>query len=464
MRAILQKILCIEIAAIFFFLFFNRGVFVQLFKNSTQHSIQPKNTSLNDREVLDGLKKAVGEFLMVHGGVATINGGRLNSEGVMANIIMKEKETFVVYRNRHEQIELVGIPDKGSFIPFYMKREKGSWMPVSLSFFGNENNISMGTSSLENYSFYEKILLRQYNSITIQDDTPWTYSEPIEKNEDVRRAQNRVRILTSSGVKDIRVHAILYPQNFPEWLKTGNFSKTQLRDIMKKRIEYIMELYPKATSFVIVNEPSVPNNGREKSDIFYRTWGNYNYITDAFQFARNYAKEKRRNVELLFNDGDNHYKASPTRDSTREIVAQLKKSNLIDGVGMQTHLGNWAYGQAISFDLMISQFKDELQYYKKIEVPVYITELTYAPSDGEMAYEKNIIAERINESSSYVFGELVKASIESKIVRGITTWGFTDKYIGHINWYQLFNDEGKPKKAYYKVLKELYAGAIRKQK
>jgi hypothetical protein len=81
-----------------------------------------------------------------------------------------------------------------------------------------------------------------------------------------------------------------------------------------------------------------------------------------------------------------------------------------------------------------------------------------------MAYEKKIIIERINESSSYIFGELIKASIESRIVQGITTWGFTDKYIEHVNWYQLFNNEGKPKKAYYEVLKAFYMGVIKKQK
>ncbi|MEI7845090.1 MAG: endo-1,4-beta-xylanase, partial [Chloroflexota bacterium] len=179
---------------------------------------------------------------------------------------------------------------------------------------------------------------------------------------------------------------------------------------------------------------------------------NYTYIREAFQMARDYSIAKGRNIELFFNDNDNHYPIGLTSKNSRKIVGMLKQQGLIDFVGLQMHIGEWRKG---AFDeLMVPGLKVELDFYKKLGVPVQFTEMTYRPSSDELNLPEN----QFNLRLAHVFGESLKIGLESGNLEGLWFWGPSDKYLQIVGSYQIFDADGQPKLAYYTVLKTLYEG------
>ncbi len=453
MKNFLWQVFTIELLVLILCTFFGKNLYRQFFPQNRLAVSTVYGVNLNNSEVQSGLKKSINNLLDTRDGAMTVNKGRFNAIGILMKIMAREKGTYKTYDDGKIKTKLVGItPDAEEFIPLYMKEDGEVWKPATLSFFGNKNNMLIGTNILDRFTSSERELISQYSSITIEDE--WNSSGTLQQSLD------KVALLKEEGVQDIRIHALLYPQNLPDWLQKGKYTKEQLRMIMKTRIENMMSLYPTASSFVVVNEPFIPDNGREQHDIFYKAWGSYQYIAEAFRFARSYAHIHKRTASLFFNDGDNQYTTGTTRNSTRTIVTMLKENNLIDGVGMQMHVGDWGGGKEIDMDSMVAQFQNELKYYKNLKVPVYITEMTYMPTMNERLRGKKSIDTQV----ASVFTKVVRAAITSENVRGITTWGFTDKSLKTVNWYQLFDENAKPKEAYYDVLRLLYSSAVKNQK
>ncbi len=463
MKNFLIQILIIELLAVVLCGFFGKNLYLMIFSSTNKVKKIAKYTNLDDAVVQSGLKNSIANLVHVRGNSMAIQRGRFSGEGILMKIMAHETGTYSLYNDGRIKTELVGItPDEEGFIPLYMKTGERGWEPITLAFFGKKNGIQVGTGTVDRpLTANEENLLGQYDSATIEDRSQWFATVSQKKDivaSDIQHANDRVKTLNENGIHNIRVHALLYPQNMPDWLTAGTFSKDELRLIMKRRIEYVMSLYPTANSFVVVNEPFLPNNKRSQIDVFYKSWGSYEYITEAFQFARHYANVNNRKVDLLFNDGDNQYVTGTTRNSTRTIVSMLKGKNLIDGVGMQMHIGDWGGVNKISLGQMVMEFQNELAYYKKLAVPVYITEMTYMPTVGE------ILQGNIEKSASSIFESIVNAAIKSKNVKGIMTWGLTDKYLKPVGWYQLYDENAKPKESYYSVLNALYEGAIKNQK
>ena len=115
--------------------------------------------------------------------------------------------------------------------------------------------------------------------------------------------------------------------------------------------------------------------------MFTLSLGNsYEYIAEVFQMARDYEKEKTQEIKLIYNDSDNHYADGLSSGISRSIVSMLIEKDLIDYVGIQAHIGEWREG---AFDeLMVPQMPAEIEFYKKLGVPVLITELTYQPDSN----------------------------------------------------------------------------------
>jgi len=222
---------------------------------------------------------------------------------------------------------------------------------------------------------------------------------------------------------------------------------------MRKRIEYAIRSHPDIQSWVVVNEPYDLNNPDRQHDPFYRVWGGFSYIQEAFHIARTTADEMgRTDVKLIFNDTDNHRANGGTTQATREIVQMLIQENLIDYVGMQMHFNQW--GGVTNGIVDTDTIANEIAYYKNLGIPVLITELTYEPTEAEL----EMTEKEFNERLSAIFAQVVRVAIESGNVQQITFWGLTDKWLEDINWYMIFDKNAQPKQSYYIVLRTLYEG------
>ncbi len=383
------------------------------------------------------------------------------SENYLRVTGLARAQVQIVYREHRAASgeSFVVMLDETTGVPLAVYTDQ--WGKSTLKFFGRQVGIVMGTDTADEITPAEMAVMREFERGTIAAGNYWAENEPARGEIDEYHRERIDAItdnLLEAGISDIVTHGILH--GYPDWLVDGGFSKDELREIMRARIQFAIDNNPHATLFVVVNEPYVDDNEWRERDPFYRAWGSHEYIVEAFQMARDYAREQNRDIELIYNDSDNHYQIGSTSTISRRITTMLYQKGLIDYVGMQTHIGEW---RPNAFDdFMLGQMPAEFAYYKNLGVPVLITELTYQPDPNYLLSEAThtLSPEELEARLSFVFGEVVRMAVESGNVRGITFWGLTDKWfkLDDVNWYMIFDEDGQPKQSYYAVLRALYAG------
>ncbi len=278
----------------------------------------------------------------------------------------------------------------------------------------------------------------------------WYVIEPKQGTLDLSNFENEVKEMKRNGL-DVRGHGLVFPTSNPEWLNNGNYTKEELKQIMEDHITRIITHGKELgiSEWIVVNEPYLPIY--REGDIFYETYGNYDYIIDAFIAARKADPE----AFLIYNDTDNHSRNGLTTQLTQQMVEKLKDITVIgeDGVerpvlnavGVQAHLGDW---------IQFPNSSDVTSTLKSYGLPVVVTE-----------FDVNMVnvggtPEEIAQKQAEVYGEFVRAAIAAG-VNDITFWGLTDasnwlKDTGGEGNADLFDANFKPKAAYYEVLRAIY--------
>lgn len=380
---------------------------------------------------------------------------RVVSENYLKVMGLSREQVNLVYveHNGIDGQTFIVMLDNTTGVPLAVYTDE--WQKATLKFFGRQVGIVMGTDTAENPNLAEIEVSREFERATIQVGNEWFRVEPEQGKIDPLQAkatESVIRILKNeAGITDIVGHPII--AIYPDWLINGNFTQDELRDIMRKRIEYAIRSNPDIRSWVVVNEPYDLNNPDRQQDPFYKAWGGFSYIQEAFSTARKTADEMgRADIKLIFNDTDNHRANGGTTQATREIVRMLIQENLIDYVGMQMHFNQW--GGVTNGKVDTITIANEIAYYKNLGIPVLITELTYEPTEAELKMSDR----EFNERLSTIFEQVFRVAIESGNVQQITFWGLTDKWLEDINWYMIFDKHAQPKQSYYIVLKALYEG------
>ncbi len=320
------------------------------------------------------------------------------------------------------------------------KNDKWNWSVVTLRKLADKAGIEIGvlllsdqkTASIEAREFNLGILTFGWNDHVDQNGTVklrW----PDAQFEVARKAS-----------MDTRFMHIVDSNGTPEWV--NSFSRSELLEFTTDVISKIMEHYGNQVSqYVVVNEPYIYPYRQE--DPFYKILGS-DYILTIFEEARKADADSL----LIYNDTDNHMSSGMTTILTQKIVQSLKSKGLIDGVGVQMHLG-------FTSELPTETDKDDIiQTLRAYGVPVHVTELdidiTDLPGSPDERYLKQAEMYRV----------VIESVLESNVCKDISFWGIGDKF----SWLEvalnrpnadptLFDDNLKPKPAYYAVSSALLA-------
>lgn len=260
------------------------------------------------------------------------------------------------------------------------------------------------------------------------------------------------------GLK-LRGHTLIWHSQTPKWFFRENYSKdadTPLvsKEIMLQRMEsyirqifeYINSNYPGIVyAYDVVNEGILPGDGdkdgyRVSDSLWYQTIGS-EYIEKAFYYARKYAEE---DVKLFYNDF-NTYETSK-RFAIYELCKKLKEANLIDGIGMQSHI-KVDYPSLIDYEKTIEKFAE-------LELEIHITELDMDMSEktDEMLLKQATRYKRL----FLLYRTMVEK--ERANISNVTFWGITDD----TSWLNgtkasyplLFDRKVKTKAAFYGVIQD----------
>jgi endo-1,4-beta-xylanase len=286
---------------------------------------------------------------------------------------------------------------------------------------------------------WNEILLKDFNSVTIDRGLYWPgNTENPNAPFDSSVVDPQVAYALSQGMR-VRGHPLLYPTN-PAlqggWSQDGNFSSADLSQIITHHVSEVVSHYQGVVKeWVVVNEAYKPGH---MTYLFFRILGP-NYIDLAFAAAR----RADPTAVLLYNDGDNETSRGLTTAATRAIVARLKAKGLIDGVGLQMHLGGNDPPQKA----------DVIATMRSFGVPVYVTEfdVNLGEVGGDQTQRFAIQAE--------IYRNMLQACLESGVCKGFTFWGVGDRY----SWLEtrldavpnadptLFDNQLQPKPAYFAV-------------
>lgn len=313
----------------------------------------------------------------------------------------------------------------------------------------------------------DQLIARQFNSITPENAMKWEAIHPLPGVYDFTLADQYVEF----GQKNhmfIVGHCLIWHNQVPSWVFQDEKGKPLGREALLKRmrdhIQTVVGRYKgKVNSWDVVNE-ALNEDGTLRQSPWLQIIGD-DYIVKAFQ----YAHEADPDAQLNYNDYNLETPAK--RKGAIALVLKLKAAGVpIAVVGDQGHLH--------LDDPSVTDVETTITDLAAAGVKVAITELDIdvLPSAWGLTAEVSLklqsdpkfnpypkgLPDQVQQALAKRYADLFTVFWRHReVVSRVTLWGVTDAQSWLNNWpvrgrtsYPLlFDREGKPKPAFYAVLK-----------
>jgi endo-1,4-beta-xylanase len=178
---------------------------------------------------------------------------------------------------------------------------------------------------------YRRTLIKQFNALTPGNAMKFGPLRPTRLSFFWDDADLLVEFAEENDMK-VRGHTLLWHQQNPFWLTSGNFNRDQLLAIMEEHIKTVVGRYKgRVAAWDVLNE-GVDDGGALRKTVWLQGIGP-EYIEMAFEWAH----EADPDALLFYND----YSAEgsgPKSNGVYTLVTDLKNKGVpIHGVGMQMH-------------------------------------------------------------------------------------------------------------------------------
>ena len=255
----------------------------------------------------------------------------------------------------------------------------------------------------------------------------------------------------------VRGHVLVWHSQTPDWFFKENFdsdgawvSKEKMTQRLENYIKIVMETlakdYPDVTFYAwdVVNEaasdagtirPAGSNNEVNGQSAWVKVYGDQSYIPLAFEFAKKYAPA---GCKLFYNDY-NEYSPNKQAYIISDILKPLIEKNLIDGVGMQSHI-SMSYP---SIDL----YRSAMQQYADLGLEIQVTELDI--SEKSNAYADQLALAQRYQDVFKMYKEMKDSGVN---LSAVVIWGITDSTSWIGGYPLLFDKDYQAKPSYYAVV------------
>lgn len=256
----------------------------------------------------------------------------------------------------------------------------------------------------------------------------------------------------------MRGHTLVWHSQTPRWFFAEDYSKDEnaplvskelmlrrLENYIKNVLEYSQTHYPGLIyAWDVVNEAIEISDGmdggyRSTDSYWYQIIGE-DFVEKAFEYARKYADPE---VKLFYNDYNTEEELKMR--AIIDMVESLKQKGLIDGIGLQCHLGHSSPS--------LANIERSIRKYAETGLEIHITEL-------DMDLTDNSEVELMKQASRYKRLFIMLKHFKDKDIANITNvtfWGMSDD----ISW---LNKPGVPNYPLlfdkYLVQKPAFWGAI----
>lgn len=259
----------------------------------------------------------------------------------------------------------------------------------------------------------------------------------------------------------IRGHVLTWHSQTPDWFFYEDYDKTKplaSKELMTKRHEWyiksVLEHFvgkdsPYKDMFYgwdVVNEAVSDANGYRTDGMWWKVYGNEEYIINAFRFANKYAPA---DLELYYNDYNDTQAGKVDDICTLLKAVKAAEGTRIDGFGMQGH-----YSMSSPDG---ETFAAAARKYAAIVGQIQITELDFKASASYTGAPDQKYEEFNNEGLRYLelYDAMKTLVAEGVKVGGFTVWGVVDKnswlhqQTGKYQSPLLFDDNYQAKPAYW---------------
>ncbi len=307
-----------------------------------------------------------------------------------------------------------------------------------------------------------KTLLREFNSISPENDLKWANIHPQLDTFNFATADAFVALGSKNGMH-VLGHTLVWHSQLAEYVNKIKDS-TALASHLQSHITTIVERYKgKIAAWDVVNE-ALNEDGTLRETVFLEVLGE-RYLEKAFKWA-NLADP---DAHLIYND---YNLCNPEkREGVVRLVKQLQANNVkIDGVGMQ---GHWNLKEP-----SLEEIENSILAYHNLGVKVHITELdiTVLPNPWDLEgaeisqnFEGSAIMnpypEQLPDSVQLQlaqrYQDIFKLFLKHKDkIDRVTFWGISDgsswlngwPIRGRTNYPLLFDRDYLPKMAYDSIM------------
>ncbi len=292
------------------------------------------------------------------------------------------------------------------------------------------------------------LLKRHFSGLTAENVMKWSVLQPQEGVFNFGPADRIVAFAEANGM-DLFGHTLCWHNQVPDWVFRDGGGVASKELVLQRLWDHITTVVThfkgKVYGWDVVNEAIDDGSATYKNTRWLEICGS-DYIFEAFEAARSADPGAR----LFYND---YNATSPAkREKIFELLTELRRRNLVDGMGMQ---GHWNL-EAPSDELISEAFKR----YSSAGVELRISELDVSIYPQSSDPESNYTPE-ISLSQAVAYGRFFRLFREYRAdITGVTTWGMADNHTwldnfpvpGRKNYPLLFDTHLVPKQAYFTVI------------
>jgi endo-1,4-beta-xylanase len=296
------------------------------------------------------------------------------------------------------------------------------------------------------------LVLKHFQSLTAENVMKPAVIHP-EENRYFWDDADKIADFASLYKMLVRGHTLCWHQQTGEWMFKDSEGKTVSKDVLLARLkDHIMQVVTRYKDRIyawdVVNEAIDDDDSKYMRESEWYKICNEEYIEKAFRWAH----EADPDALLFYNDYNTELPAK--RDKVYRLLKTLIDRGVpVHGVGLQAH---WNLESPTEKDL-----RDAIEKYSSLGLKIQITELdvsVYSPDEKDPS--DNVFTAERDRRQMEKYEMVFRVFRDYKnVITGVTFWNVTDKHSwldnfpvkGRKNYPLLFDQNLKPKKAYWKV-------------